>query len=243
MSAGTAATLADPAITSHYVDKSLPHQPRRLSRSERTRREVLIYYSPRNDRIVTLADAVNIALGLQLEFDPAVARFVERPRRIALTTKQQIDLSFWIRGHDGQERYYLAIPAGGTTGSTSGTVSIRNRDVLDAAAHRHGIELQYVTERELLYSSAERGAYWQLLPHVQHHRRLVNRVLVRAGIDAALALTPRSTLRALTQQFAERFTTDQVAAVVGTMIHQGALRIIEPAGFCEDSLLEVNHAA
>lgn len=243
MSAGAAATVADSAITSHHIDPTLPHQPRPLTRSERTRRETLVYHSPRNNRIVTLADAVTITLGLKLEFDSTLAVFVERPRRIALSPKQQIDLSFWTRSHSGEERYYLAIPSAGTVGSTSGAAAIRGGEALQEAAQRHGIEIHFVTEKELVSASAMLGAYWQLLPHVQHHRRLSNRVFVQAGIRALLALVPRTTLKQLVQQLGDRYPSDQVQAVVAAMIHDGSLRILEPAGFSQDSILEVMYAA
>lgn len=32
--------------------------------------------------------------------------YVERPRRMALSPKQDIDMSFWTRNRAGEERYY-----------------------------------------------------------------------------------------------------------------------------------------
>lgn len=243
MSAGAAATITDAPLTRHYVDESLPYRPRPLSTGERTRRETLTYNSPRNRRILTLTDAGPIALGLKLEFDSRLVAFVERPRRIALTEKQQIDVTFWTRDIDGVERFLLFIPSGGTVPSTSGLAAVRDRDALDTAARRHGIEFTYVAERDLLSASAERGAYWQLLPHVQHYRRLLVRSLVEASINALLAVTPSITLRGACTQLADRFTADQVAAVLAMMVHRGRLRITAHVGFNEDSVLEVAHAA
>ena len=245
MSAGAAATaiITDAGVTSHHVDASLPHKPRVLSRPERSRRETFVYYSPRNSRIVTLCEAINIALALKFEFDASLETFVERPRRIALSAKQEIDLSFWTRGSNGEESYYLVIPNAGTMGSTSGTVAIRDRQVLDEAAQRHGLNLHYITEKELITASAELAAYWQLLAHVQHYRRLLNRVFIRASIQAVFACTPSSTLRQIVHQLQERFLADQVTAVVAGMIHGGSLRITEFGGFSQDTLLEVIHGA
>jgi hypothetical protein len=203
----------------------------------------LTYYSPRNGRIVTLTDAGPISLGLKLEFDPCLQAFVERPRRIALSEKQQIDITFWTRDWNGDEQFLLFIPSSGAVASTTGLAAVRDREVLDAAARRNGIELIYVAERDLLSASAERGAYWQLLPHVQHHRRLLVRSLVEASIEALLAVTPSLTLRGASKQLSERFTADQVAAVLAALVHRGRLRIAAPVGFNEDSVLEVANAA
>jgi len=242
MSAGAAATVNATPLTRHHVDESLPFRPRKLSTGERCRRETLTYYSPRNKRIVTLTDAGPVALGLKLEFDPSLVAFVERPRRIALSEKQQIDLTYWTRDVKGKEQFLLFIPSAGTIASTRGLAAVRDREALDAAARRHGIELTYVAERDLLSASAERGAYWQLLPHVQHHRRLRVRSFVEASIEALLAVTPSLTLRGASKQLGERFTPDQVAAVLASMVHRGRLRIAAPVGFNEDSVLEVARA-
>lgn len=243
MSAGAAATVNTGPLTRHHLDESLPYRPRLLSAGERTRRETLTFYSPRNNRIVTLTDAGPIALGLKLEFEPTLVAFVERPRRIAMSEKQHIDLTFWTRDCKGKEQFLLFIPSGGTIASTRGLAAVRDRETIDAAARKHGVEITYVAERDLLSASAERGAYWQLLPHVQHHRRLLVRSLVESSIEALLAVTPSLTLRGASKQLAERFTADQVAAVLAAMVHRGRLRIVAPVGFNEDSVLEVAHAA
>jgi len=239
MTAGAAATTGDAPVSRHMVDNTLPFKPRILSMGERSRRETLSYSSPRNGRIVTLTDPGPIALGLRYEFDATLEVFVERPRRLALTPKQQIDVSFWTRDRDGIERMVLFVPTAGTVPSTTGLAAVRDRDILDAAARRHGFELTYVTERELLSASAERGAHWQLLPHVQHYRRLPTRALVESAIAALLATSPTVTLRRAGQQLAERFTVDQVAAVLAAWVHGGRLRIPTHAGFNEDTVMEV----
>src|SRR5690606_10561691 len=150
MTAGTSATADVSSVASHATDPNLPCTPRKLTRGERNRREVFVFFSPRNQRVVTIADAVNAAMALKFEFDPNIQKYVERPRRIQFTTKQQIDVSFWTRNASGEERFYLVVPEAGTVGSTSGTVSIRDRSELDDAAERNGIRLHYVTELELL---------------------------------------------------------------------------------------------
>ena len=82
MTAGTTATADASFVASHAIDPKLPYTPRKLTRGERNRREVLVFFSPRNQRIVTIADAVNSAVALKFEFDPNIKRYIERPRRI-----------------------------------------------------------------------------------------------------------------------------------------------------------------
>ena len=124
MTAGTTATADASSVASHAIDPKLPYTPRKLTRGERNRREVLVFFSPRNQRIVTIADAVNSAVALKFEFDPNIKRYIERPRRIQLTAKQQIDVSFWTRDASGEERFYLVVPETGTVGSTTSFSSL-----------------------------------------------------------------------------------------------------------------------
>lgn len=69
MTAGAAATADASSHALHATDSKLPYSPRQLTRSERLSREVFVYPSPRNKRVVTIADVVNAAMALTFEFD------------------------------------------------------------------------------------------------------------------------------------------------------------------------------
>lgn len=240
MTSGTAATRPLSKYTAHTTPSNLPHEPRKLTRSERNRREIFVFPSPRNARVVTVAEFLHLAVALQFEFDPDLQCYVERPRRIALSLRQDIDISFWTRNKRGEERYYLAIPASGTIGSTSGTVSIRDRAALDAAAERHGIELSYITERELISSTSECAIRFELLHHVWAYQRLVSRSIIQEQILALLADRPRLTLTALIQHLT--FDADNVRAVVAGMVHAGGLRLVDYTAGSAQAIVEVYHA-
>lgn len=243
MTVGTRATQATP-IEAHATTSALPYEPRRLTRGERGRREIFVYFSVRNQRIVTVADTVNVAMALQLEFDVSLTHFVERPRRLQLGDKQQIDISFWTRSKTGEERFWLVIPDSGTVGSTSGTLAIRDRSVLDAAAERQGLILHYVTEEQLLASRLWLATAFELLPLVWLHQRLVNRSLIRMRIEEQLRQVERMSLSGLIKALAHEPTYEptRVRAVVAAMIHQGRLRLMDYQPGASDAVLEVVHA-
>ena len=225
MTAGTAATVrVDTDATAHAADVSLPFQPRRLTPSERSRRELFVFLSPRNNRVVTVATILHLAIALRFEFDPSLVAYVERPRRMALSPKQDVDISFWTRDRSGQERHYLAIPNAGTMGSTSGTVSIRDREALDEAAARHDLQLSYLTERELTSELGQYAIAIELLPHVWAHRRLASRSIVRERILGHLANSSCATLDQLFKLI--DFPHDSVRAVVAAMVHDGSLSLV-----------------
>ncbi len=239
MTAGTKATQATP-IQAHATTAHLPYTPRVLSRGERSRRELFVYFSSRNQRIVTIADMVNVAMGLRLEFDPTLSQYVERPRRLQLSDKQDIDITFWTRSTSGEERFVLVIPEGGTVGSTSGTVAIRDRSVLDAAAHRQGLTLHYVSQEELLAHRSWLATAFELLPLVWLHERLLNRSMIRARIEGLMRNVARTNLSGLIQ--ALDYEPIHVRAVVAGMVHQGALRLVDYQPGALDAVLEVPHA-
>ncbi len=241
MTAGSAATRIDQEVVAHPTSSNLPYQPRMLSRGERSRREIFVFHSPRNDRVVTIAEFLHVAIALKFEFDPNLLCYVERPRRIALSARQEIDVSFWTRDRNGNERFYLAVPNAGTSGSTTGTVAIRDRDALDAAAERHGIRLTYITEREMISSMADCITSFELLHHVWAYRRIAARSLIRAQILGLLANSARTTLANLIQTLT--FHPSSVRAVVAAMIHDGTLRQIEYTPGATQAILEVTRGA
>lgn len=240
MTAGTSATADASSVASHATDSNLPYTPRKLTRGERNRREVFVFFSPRNQRVVTIADSINAAVALKLEFDPTIQKYVERPRRIQFTAKQQIDVSFWTRNTSGEERFYLVVPEAGTVGSTTGTVSIRDRNELDDAAQRNGIRLHYVTELELLSARIWLATGFELLPLVWEYGRLATRSLIRNQIRARLANIERVSLSNLIKTL--DFTPANVRAVVAGMIHHGELRLVDYLPSAVDAILEVAHA-
>lgn len=239
MSAGTKATQATP-IDAHATTTHLPYTPRVLSRGERSRRELFVYFSPRNQRIVTIADTVNVAMALRLEFDTSLTHYVERPRRLQLTDKQQIDITFWTRSKTGEERFYLVTPDSGTVGSTSGTVAIRDHSLLDAAAERQSVVLHHVSEEDLLASRLWLATAFELLPLVWQHERLMNRALVRARIEEQMRNVTRMNLSSLVKTL--DYEPPHVRAVVAAMVHQGRLRLVDYQPGALDAVLEVIHA-
>ncbi|MBS0456448.1 MAG: hypothetical protein JSS44_03810 [Proteobacteria bacterium] len=240
MTAGTAATRVNTETSADSSCAKLPYAPRKLSRAERNRRELFVYHSPRNDRIVTVSEILLLALALKLEFDSKLVAYVERPRRIALKPHQEIDVSFWTRSRSGEERYYLAIPASGTVRSTCGSASIRDRELLDEAATRHGLTLTCVTEAEMVSALADCRVAFELLPHVWAYKRLIVRSSIRAQIQALLATTPRTTLVQLFKQL--EFQPDAIRAVVAGMIHEGTLRLVDYVAGNGTVTVEVAHA-
>lgn len=240
MTAGTAATRVETQLAAHASNPILPYAPRKLSRGERNRREVFVFRSPRNERVVTVTEFLHMAIALQFEFDPNLQCYVERPRRIALSPRQEIDISFWTRSCAGEERFYLAIPVSGTVGSTRGSVSIRDRDALDAAAERHGLRLTYIPERQLMSSIADCAIHFELLQHVWAYKRLLARSVIRSQILALLAATPRITLAGVIQSV--EFDADNVRAVVAGMVHDGSLRLVDYIAGSAHATVEVCHA-
>ena len=239
MTAGTKATQTNP-INAHAVNATLPYAPRTLNRGERSRREVFVFFSPRNQRITTIADMVNVAFAMRLEFDPTLSHYIERPRRLKVSDKQEIDITFWTLSKTGEETFHLVIPESGTVGSTTGTIAIRDRSLLEAAAQRQGITLHFVTEDELLSSRTWLATAFELLPLVWQYGRLLNRSMIRARIEGLMRNVERVNLSSLLK--ALDYEPSHVRAVVAAMVHEGSVRLVDyqPGGV--DAVLEVPHA-
>lgn len=242
MTAGSAATSqAQPsAETSHATDPTLTFQPRRLTRGERSRGLTHVYWSPRNRRIVTIADAVSAALAMQLEFDYTLACYVERPRQLELTPRQNIDISFWSRSRTGEERFWLALPDGGAPGNGSGHFAVRDPHLLEAAASRAGITLQVVSESQLRSQMASLKAFNELLLHVWEYARQPVRSVIRRHIEDRLRNSPRVSLSSLVRGL--DFTEGAIKSVVAAMVHDGGARLADYTPGLVDAVLEAPDA-
>lgn len=230
----------DDSHTSHHVDPALPYAPRPLSRGKRDRREVFVYYSPRNQRVVTVADAVTFAAALQLEFDSTIALYIERPRRLQISEKFVIDVSFLAITRSGEQRFILVLPNGRKTRSTGSVAGLPDTLELDEIAKRNGIYLSYVTEDHLLSQLPAMGEAFDLLPLVWSSERLANRASLAQQILNILGRVERFRLSDLIG--ATSATTHEVRATVAWLIHSGTLRLIDYVQGAPDAILERRHA-
>jgi hypothetical protein len=124
--------------------------------------------------------------------------------------------------------------------STSGTVSIRDREVLDEAAARHDLQLSYLTEREVTSDLGTCAIAFELLPHVWACRRLQSRTYVRQHILGHLANNTATTLEQLFKLV--EYPHDSIRAVVAAMVHDGTLRLVNYVAGNPTVTLEVRRA-
>lgn len=236
MPAGTSATATPRESANAPIPHAPPtngaHTPRPLARGERSRRVVHVYFSPRNQRVVTIADAINACLALKHEFDPTVVEYVERPLRLQIGPREQCEVEFWTRHTDGQQRYHAILPAG--------PAAAARRELLERSAERHGLVLHFTLEDVLLSEQAWLRTAEELLQWVWWHARLVSRSTIRVQIKGRMASIARCTLTQLIGTLP--FPAAHVRAVVAAMIHDGSLRLIDYAPGAQDALLEVARA-
>ncbi len=242
MTSGTASTSGVKTIPNamHSINNELPFQPRRLNRGERSRHLTHVFFSPRNNRVVTVADTINAAAAMKFEFQATLAAYVERPRRLQLTPRQQIDVAFWTRAKTGEERFVITVPDSGNIGSTSGMVSMRDPDLLADVAERHEIVLHTLTEATLRSEMAWLKVCNELLLHVWEYSRQPARTVIRHQIEGYLLQVPRVSLSALLRNLA--FTETAVKSVVAAMVHEGGIRLVDYTPGLIDAVLEVGNA-
>ncbi|CAE1136378.1 MULTISPECIES: hypothetical protein [Xanthomonas] len=238
MTVGAAASAIGTTLT-HHVDPSLNYTPRQLTRGQRSRQEVFVYQSPRNRRVVTVADPAHFALGLILEFDSAVRAYVERPRQLQLSLKTSVDLSFWSHMANGSQQFHLLIPTARTARSSSGVVMLPAREELIEIGVRNGVLLTCMTELELTSSLARVAVCYELLPLVWDSERIIARAAIAEQVKELLGRAPRLNLASLISALS--YTAHQTRATVAWMIHQGILALVDHSPGSSDAVLELAH--
>lgn len=237
MTAGAAASSTGTASTTHHLDPCLTYTPRPLSRGQRSRLEVFVYQSPRNRRVVTVADRANFAMALLLEFDSSIQVYVERPRQIQLTPKTRIDLSFWSRTEDGDDRFHLLIPTARTARSSSGAVVLPGREELLEVGSRNGVHLTCLAEAELMSRLSQVAAAYELLPLVWASERIASRATIAQQVTTFLEIAERRSLADMASVLP--FPQSRTRATVAWLIHQGVIRLIDHSPGASDCVLEL----
>lgn len=225
---------------SAYRLNPLPtYSPRPLSRGHRSRREVFVYQSPRNHRVVTIADATCFSYALMLEFDSRVRAYVERPRQLQLTVKSRIDVSFWSISADGQQRFHLLVPQDRTSHGARGTVALPAAEALEEIALRNGVQVHCVTEADVMSSLQAAATAYELLPLVWDSERVSARAVIAEQIGHLLRQASTLSLSAIVA--ASTHPHRQVQATAAWMIHQGMIRLVNHMPGATEVVLELTH--
>jgi len=198
---------------------------------------VYVFRSPRNQRVVTVADANAFILALLLEFDPTVRTYVERPRQLQLTPKTRIDLTFWSQTAAGAQRFHLIVPAGRATHSTTGTIGLPSHEELRQIGIRNAVELTLISEPEIASSLSQAAVAYELLPLVWHSERVTSRAIIDAHVKEMLQRVSRLNLLSVIN--ALPYSATDVRATVAWMVHQGKLNLIDHSPGASDAVLEI----
>ncbi len=197
----------------------LPFSPRPLTQRELRRCDVHMYLSPKCARVVQVIGIPAMSQALLYEFNPSVEAYVERPRRLVLRDRE-IDITFWIRMRDGRERCIFLIPSCDSEPAAGGMRRHRNAEDLLAAGRALGVNLDFISESDVLARTAQISACFRLLPYVQSAYRMHNQVALREQICCLVDRVPSCHL-AQVEQALEGFAPSDVRAVICDLIHSG----------------------
>jgi len=96
------------------ANRALPYTARELSTKEVRDEDIYTFNSPKmGGRRTRVAMLPNLILALQLEFDPEVESYIERPRQLACDS-ETYEFSFWYRLKSGREFLPLLVSTGST---------------------------------------------------------------------------------------------------------------------------------
>jgi len=217
----------------------LPHSPLELARGKRDRREIFVFQSPKNGRTVTVADLVNFCQALMLEFDPQVEMYVERPRRITVGEKRNLELSFWVGRRDGTQHYQFVIPTKRVASLSVGLVKLPADDELIHMALNQGLVLRLVHENSLASRASEVAVAYELLPLVWANAKIAGARQLEVRIEDMLQNVERLTMSALQLQTGQaRFA---VACAVASLVYTGRVQLVDYRPGDPDALVEVRH--
>lgn len=200
-----------------------PHSPRELTNREWRVLDTYEFKSPKLDgRIVAVVEPARLALALELEFDPDVVQYVERPRTLS-THEGQVELCFWHRTRSGAEHYDVLTSNKEATVHAVRRAERRTAQIAEAA-ETAGIRLRIRKTNYCLPHRIANSTHLQLLPYVQAAMALPNGHALEQAICEHLKATPRTTFYSIERSLSA-FRSHEVRAQVCALIHRGDLQI------------------
>lgn len=197
----------------------IPFGPRELTRSELIRSDIYAFESPKLRRRVTTIRPTALAVGLDLEFDPDIRVYVERPRVLECDSVK-VELTYWCQTRKGLEQYILLTQGG----SDTARAIARRLEAIQAAAKQAQIALRMVSEGVVLRRAQENVNRLRLLPWVQTARTLPNAAEIEGRLLELFEYQPKHALSQLERSLAT-FDARDVRAVTCQLVHAGTLKV------------------
>lgn len=215
-----------PAARTQDADRpasgACPHVARELTAREWRTCDVYQYRSPKNRRCVTVIEPSRLALALELEFDPTVTDYIERPRMLCVDDVN-VELCFWHRTAAGLEMYDLLISNKEATTHAVRRAERRTARIIEVASAA-GLRLRVRKTSYCLTNRIANSSRIQLLPYVQIERDLPNAHALEQAIGEHFSSTPTSSFYAIERSLTA-FRPHDVRAVVSALIHRGDLEL------------------
>lgn len=203
---------------------ALPYQPRTLRLRELQKQPVYSFFSPKCKRFVRVVGLPRLAVVLEIEFDPTVEVYVERPRTLRVDEEEEVEFSYWHRHRGGRERLTLVVCAPDTVLASGGRHQHRRAEALLAAAEVAKLPLRFVVEADLPQRSARVTNQFRLLPSVQAAHQLPSRQPLRQRILEVVSSRERVRIEQIEQQL-EAFCPADVSCGVADLLHAGEVGV------------------
>jgi hypothetical protein len=191
-------------------------------------------------RRTRVAKLPNLILALQLEFDPEVESFVERPRQLTCDT-DTYEFSFWYRLRSGREYLPLLVSTGSTEPAAASGRRHRKERQLREAAERAQLPLKFEFETDLLQHAAAFASWLRMLPGVQLASRFKHRSDLRARILDVAQRFDRVRISQIVAAL-DGFPPGDVRCVICDLIHSGYLTIDSKSPLTGQSICQVRRA-
>jgi hypothetical protein len=216
-----------------------PYDGRELSLREVRDEDVYTFNSPKMDgRRTRVAKLANLILALQLEFDPEVESYIERPRQLACGS-ETYEFSFWYRLKSGREFLPLLVSTGSSEqGASAGRRHRKERQLLEAA-ERAQLPLKFEFETDLLQLGATFASWLRMLPGVQLASRFNHRSDLRARILDVAKRFDRVRISQIIDAL-DGFPPGDVRCVIADLIHAGQMSIDPKCPVTEHSIVKVS---
>lgn len=198
---------------------SSTYQGRKLTQAEIRQSDYRAFHSPLLNATVETKGPAQFATALRLEFDPSVDVYAIRPRKIAVTEDESVEIFAWVRHASGNENYIVLLP---DRNSRNATRLSRFEDRVNRAIAASGLTVAVQRNSQCLERAGDVATLMSLLQWIRLSASVPDAMDVSRAVLSTVDLLRTPSVKEILARTAS-IGRMSVLSVTAALLHVGEL--------------------
>lgn len=199
--------------------RNTTYQGRALTHAEIRQSDYRAFHSPLLDSRIETKGPAQLATALRLEFDSSVDCYAIRPRKIAVTDDESVEVFAWVRHASGHENYIVLLP---DRNSKNATRLSRFEDRVNRAIATSGLNVSVQQNSKCLERAGDVATLMCLLQWIRLSGSVPEAMDVSRAVLSTVDLLRTPSIKEVIARTAS-IARSSVLSVVAALLHAGEL--------------------